>query len=202
MNLCRLDVNWTFRNRLKWNSNENTKYFIHKDALYFILICISGARMCTCMCVCMCPCVSLCIWAYIYIIHVYANACVRMSLCKLIFKTSSWLSPLCYYSWLDILHFLFIIFIRLTCFILMLIIFTFVVFTMHTWQVRDEFNEDVYIYIYGYGCHLANGSITIMYTLHTCLISMGLRNGLLARYAKLRVRMRRECRERFPRHRR
>ena len=29
-----------------------------------------------------------------------------------------------------------------------------------------------------------------------------LRNGPLARYAKLRMRMRRECRERFPRHRR
>ena len=31
---------------------------------------------------------------------------------------------------------------------------------------------------------------------------MNLIHGPLARYAKLRVRMRRECRERFPRHRR
>ena len=117
MNQCRLDVNWTFRNRLKWNSNENTKYFIHKNALYFILICILGARMCTCMSVCVCVHVYLCAYEHIYIIYVYTNACVRMSLCMLFFKTSSWLSPLCYYSWLNILHFIFIIFIRLTCFI-------------------------------------------------------------------------------------
>ena len=32
--------------------------------------------------------------------------------------------------------------------------------------------------------------------------AISIKHGPLARYAKLRVRMRRECRERFPRHRR
>ena len=29
---CWFIVNWTFRNKLKWNFNQNTKLFIHKNA--------------------------------------------------------------------------------------------------------------------------------------------------------------------------
>ena len=31
-NLCWVNVNWTFRNKLQWNLNQNTKLFIHENA--------------------------------------------------------------------------------------------------------------------------------------------------------------------------
>ena len=46
--------------------------------------------------------------------------------------------------------------------------------------------------------------VRMILTLSSPMLNSGTRpfHGSLARYAKLRVRMRRECRERFPRHRR
>ena len=32
LNRCWLNVNWAFRDKLKWNSNGNTKLFIHNNA--------------------------------------------------------------------------------------------------------------------------------------------------------------------------
>ena len=32
LNQCRVDVNWTFRNKITWNLNRNAKLFVHKNA--------------------------------------------------------------------------------------------------------------------------------------------------------------------------
>ena len=32
MNQCSLIVNWSLRNKLRWNFNQNTKLFVHKNA--------------------------------------------------------------------------------------------------------------------------------------------------------------------------
>ena len=32
LNQCWVNVNWTLRNKLKWNFNQNTNFFIHKNA--------------------------------------------------------------------------------------------------------------------------------------------------------------------------
>ena len=32
LNQCRVIINWTFRNKVQWNFNQNTKLFIHKNA--------------------------------------------------------------------------------------------------------------------------------------------------------------------------
>ena len=37
LNLCCVDVNWTLKNKLQWNYNQNTKLFIHENAFETIL---------------------------------------------------------------------------------------------------------------------------------------------------------------------
>ena len=37
LNQCWIIVNWTFGNKIHWNSNQNTKLFIHEDASEYII---------------------------------------------------------------------------------------------------------------------------------------------------------------------
>ena len=42
LNQRRVIVNWTFRNKLQWNFNQNTKFFIHENA-YENIVCEMAA---------------------------------------------------------------------------------------------------------------------------------------------------------------
>ena len=92
-----------------------------------------------------CVCVSVCACLHMSI-HVHTNTCMRISLCMMLFKSflRDYRPFVILIGWI-LYTFIFTIFILLRCFIPMFIIFTLVVPKMYPWQVRDDFNKDVYI---------------------------------------------------------
>ena len=59
LNQCRVIVNWTLRHNLQWNSNQNTRLFIHENVCE-----ISPAKwwpFCSVVVV-VCVCVCVCVW--------------------------------------------------------------------------------------------------------------------------------------------